>query len=54
MTEHPVISFARAVQHGDDEHRRWLMEAAEAFVAGKPLPAVRQLSPSPTENADEA
>ena len=36
-----VTRFVRAVLHGDDEHRVWLMEAAECFVAGKPLPEPR-------------
>jgi hypothetical protein len=47
MTEHPAIAFARAVLHGDEEHRAWLMEAAEAFVEGRPLPAVRADTTSP-------
>lgn len=33
-----VLAFAEAVLHGDKEHREWLMEAAECWVAGKPLP----------------
>lgn len=36
-----VIEFARAVLHGDDEHRKWLLEAADAFVNGRPLPPPR-------------
>src|SRR3712207_4499958 len=36
-----VREFAQAALHGDDEHRAWLMEAAEAFVAGKPVPPAR-------------
>jgi hypothetical protein len=36
-----VRAFAKAVLHGDDAHRAWLLEAAEAFIAGKPLPAPR-------------
>jgi hypothetical protein len=36
-----VRAFAKAVLHGDDEHKAWLLEAAEAFIAGEPLPAPR-------------
>jgi hypothetical protein len=37
----PVRAFAKAVLHGDDEHKAWLLEAAEAFIAGNPSPAPR-------------
>jgi hypothetical protein len=37
----PVRVFAKAVLHGDGEHKAWLIEAAEAFIAGKPLPPPR-------------
>jgi hypothetical protein len=40
LTE-PVRAFAKAVLHGDDEHKAWLLEAAEAFIDRKPLPAQR-------------
>lgn len=36
-----VREFARAILHGDDEHRAWLLEAAEEFVIGNPPPAAR-------------
>ncbi len=36
-----VRDFAVAIQHGDAEHRGWLFDCAEAFVAGEPLPAPR-------------
>lgn len=36
-----VIAFARAILHGDMEHRGWLLEAADAFVAGMPIPEAR-------------
>ena len=53
-----VKQFARAVLHGDDEHRGWLMEAAECFVAGKPLPEPRgkgtqQPAPDSPRTGDE-
>lgn len=36
-----VLNFARAILHGDDVHRQWLLEAAQAFVTGEPLPPPR-------------
>lgn len=36
-----VLSFASAIAHGDQEHRGWLAEAAQAFNQGKPLPPPR-------------
>jgi hypothetical protein len=33
-----VLAFANAILHGDEDHRRWLISAAEAFCAGKRLP----------------
>lgn len=36
--EGEVMRFAKAVLHGDDEHRAWLMAAAVAFVAGEDPP----------------
>lgn len=33
-----VMAFAKAVLHGDDAHRRWLLDAADAFVNRRPLP----------------
>ena len=36
-----VLAFAEAVLHGDDEHRAWLIEAAECWMAGRNLPAPR-------------
>lgn len=39
--EEAVRAFTKAVLHGDDEHKAWLLEAAENFIAGKPLPAPR-------------
>lgn len=31
--------FAAAILHGDLKHRAWLIDAAEAFVAGNAVPA---------------
>jgi hypothetical protein len=39
--EHPVMQFAKAVLHGNEEHREWLLEAAQCFIEGKPLPERR-------------
>lgn len=36
-----VLAFAKAILHGDEEHRSWLMEAAYCFVNGKPMPEPR-------------
>jgi len=41
-----VLKFAQAVLHGDDEHRKWLLDAALAFVAGEPLPLPRAAPPA--------
>lgn len=36
-----IVEFAHAILHGDEEHREWLLEAAEAFNAGHALPLAR-------------
>lgn len=36
-----VREFTLAILHGDDEHRKWLMEASECFILGKTLPEPR-------------
>lgn len=36
-----IRQFALAILHGDNDHREWLLEAAEAFITGKPMPAPR-------------
>lgn len=36
-----VRNFAKAILHGDDTHKEWLTEAADAFVRGEKLPAPR-------------
>jgi hypothetical protein len=36
-----VRRFTQAILHGDDEHRAWLIEAAEAFIAGQSMPPPR-------------
>lgn len=33
-----VRAFATAILHGSEAHREWLLAAAEAFLASKPLP----------------
>src|SRR5690242_9315440 len=42
-----IRAFAKAILHGDDEHREWLTEAAEAFIAGTPLPPPRGKGTNP-------
>jgi hypothetical protein len=39
--EQLITQFANRILHGDDEHKAWLLEAASAFVHGRPLPAPR-------------
>lgn len=34
-----IRAFARAILHGDEKHRAWLIDAADKFIAGEPLPA---------------
>jgi hypothetical protein len=46
-----VAEFAQAILHGDDEHRGWLLEAADAFNEGKPLPAPRGKGTAPHASA---
>lgn len=36
-----VLEFARLIRHGSEEHRAWLMEAAQAFVEDRDLPEHR-------------
>lgn len=48
-----VIEFATAIKHGDPVHQAWLAEAAECFVAGKPLPAPRSKPPVAGTAIDE-
>lgn len=43
-------SLYRQIAHGDEEHRRWLREALDAYAAGKPVPAPRQ-GPSERDKA---
>lgn len=40
-----VHNFARAILHGDEEHRAWLLDAADAFVDGRALPPPRGNEP---------
>lgn len=36
-----IRAFANDILHGDSEHRSWLLEAAETFIAGKLMPPAR-------------
>jgi hypothetical protein len=40
-----IRHFTQAILHGDDEHRAWLQEAAEAFIEGRELPPPRANAP---------
>ena len=33
-----IRDFAELILHGDDAHRAWLKEAAEAYIRGEELP----------------
>lgn len=33
-----VLEFASSILHGSDEHREWLLEAAQAFTEGREIP----------------
>ncbi len=37
-----VREFAKAILHGSETHRAWLLEAAENFVHGIPIPESKQ------------
>jgi hypothetical protein len=37
-----IRGFAKAILHGSDLHRQWLLEAAEAYIKGDPLPPPKQ------------
>lgn len=36
-----VKAFAQAILHGDAEHQKWLLEAADAFTSDRALPPAR-------------
>lgn len=42
MVRAVVTAFAASIMHGSDEHKAWLMEAADSFAAGEPLPPPRE------------
>jgi len=41
-----VREFVFQIQHGDQEHRNWLVEAGEQFIKGEPVPPVKGGKPS--------
>lgn len=49
-----VKAFARAVLHGNQEHQDWLIAAADAWVAGEPLPKIAPETHAPAEPVDDA
>lgn len=42
MDNNKVKEFATAILHGDEVHKEWLLEAADKFVKGEPVPEPRQ------------
>lgn len=36
-----IRDFTHKVLHGDEEHKGWLLEAAECYLKGVPLPPPR-------------
>ncbi len=40
-----VLDFARAILHGDEVHRAWLLEAADAYENGRDIPPPRSGTP---------
>jgi hypothetical protein len=36
--EDAVRHFTSLILHGDDEHKRWLLDACECFVMGRDVP----------------
>jgi len=48
-----VLGFARAALHGDEEHQAWLLDAASAWIDGRPLPAVAGGSRARAEALEE-
>jgi hypothetical protein len=47
-----VRGFANAILHGSDEHRAWLLDAAEAYIAGAPMPSPRPVDAPPRPVAE--
>jgi hypothetical protein len=47
-----VRGFANAILHGSDEHRAWLLDAAEAYIAGAPMPSPRPVAAPPPPVAE--
>lgn len=44
-----ISEFVEVILHGDDEHKAWLREAADAWITGNPIPPARSLA----DRADE-
>jgi hypothetical protein len=42
-----VREFVFQIQHGDKDHRDWLVEAGELFIKGEPVKPVRGGKPPP-------
>ena len=38
LIEFHLRSFTKNILHGDDNHRAWLIDACELYIAGKEIP----------------
>ncbi len=41
LVENYLRLFTESILHGDDVHKKWLLEAVECFIRGEHIPAVR-------------
>jgi hypothetical protein len=52
-TADALRAFTQAILHGDDVHRAWLVQAAEAYIAGGPMPPVQSKPVIPLSEISE-
>jgi len=56
LVENYIRWFVHDILHGDEVHRQWLLEAADAFIEGKPMPPPRDakgLKPAATPDVEQ-
>lgn len=53
VTAKGVRDFARAILHGDEKHRKWLLDAAESFISGEPIRGVSSGLPAAVESKEQ-
>lgn len=41
VTANYILLFARMIEHGDEEHRQWLRNAAKSFIENGTVPPVK-------------